>query len=365
MDLATVLKLVAGLALLLGGAELLVRGASRLALRLGMAPLVIGLTVVAFGTSAPELAIGIGAAWRGEPDIALGNVVGSNIANVLLILGVSALVTPMVVQRQLVRLDVPVMLAVSIGVLAMALDGVLGRIEGLLLIAAGIVYLVVMLRLARRGNDDIAAAAEADVPDAATARQAPWWRHALLVAGGLVLLVVGSHWLVEGAVGIAQVMGLSELVIGLTVVAIGTSLPELATSVMAALRGERDLAVGNIVGSNLFNLLFVLGAATAIAPEGIAVSGPALNFDLPVMTAVAAACLPIFFTGHCIQRWEGGLFLGYYVAYTAYLLLDAADHDALPAFSTMMMAFVVPLTVVTLVVVTARALRERRQRCAP
>jgi cation:H+ antiporter len=361
MDLATALKLLAGLALLLGGAELLVRGASRLALRLGMTPLVIGLTVVAFGTSAPEMAIGVGAAWRGEADIALGNVVGSNIANVLLVLGLSALVTPMVVQRQLVRLDVPVMLAVSLAVLAMALDGSIGRFDGLLLVAAGVVYLVALLRLARRGNDAIAAAAEADVPDPRAA-QAPWWRHALLVAGGLVLLVAGARWLVEGAVGIAQLMGVSELVIGLTVVAVGTSLPEIATSVLAAIRGERDLAVGNIVGSNLFNLLFVLGAASAIAPGGIAVSGAALNFDLPVMAAVAAACLPIFFTGHCIQRWEGALFLGYYLAYTAYLLLDAADHDALPAFSAMMMAFVVPLTVVTLAIVTARAWRERHPR---
>jgi cation:H+ antiporter len=364
MDLTTVLKLLAGLVLLFGGAELLVRGASRLALRLGLTPLVIGLTVVAFGTSAPEMAIGVGAALRGEPDLALGNVVGSNIANVLLVLGLSALVTPMVVQRQLVRLDVPVMLVVSFAVLAMALDGMLGRMEGLLLFASGVVYLVVLLRLAKRGNDDIVAAAEADVPDESAA-QAPWWRHLLLVVGGLALLVLGSKWLVAGAVGIAQVMGVSELVIGLTVVAIGTSMPELATSLMAALRGERDLAVGNIIGSNLFNLLFVLGAAAAVAPDGMAVSSAALHFDLPVMTAVAAACLPIFFTGHCIQRWEGALFLGYYIAYTAYLLLDAADHDALPAFSAMMMLFVVPLTVITLVVVTARALRERRQRSVP
>jgi cation:H+ antiporter len=361
MDLTTILKLAAGLALLLGGAELLVRGASRLALRLGLTPLVIGLTVVAFGTSAPEMAIGVGAALRGEPDLALGNVVGSNIANVLLVLGLSALVTPMVVQRQLVRLDVPVMLAVSVAVLAMALDGMIGRIEGVLLFAAGVAYVVVLLRLARRGNDDIAAAAEADVPDEETA-QAPLWRHALLVLGGLGLLVLGSHWLVAGAVTVAQLLGVSELVIGLTVVAIGTSLPEIATSLMAALRGERDLAVGNIVGSNVFNLLFVLGAASAIAPDGMVVRSAALHFDLPVMTAVAAACLPIFFTGHCIQRWEGALFLGYYVAYTGYLLLDAADHDALPAFSAMMMLFVVPLTLVTLAVVMARTLRESRPR---
>ena len=361
MDLLVVLKLAAGLAMLLGGAELLVRGASRLALRWGMAPLVVGLTVVAFGTSAPELAIGIGAALQGEADIALGNVVGSNIANVLLILGICALVSPLVVRRQLIWLDVPVMVAVSLGVLAMSLDGELLRGEGIALVALGVAYVGGLLWMARRGNsngNDVAG--DAEVPDAGA--DVPAWRHLLVLVAGLAVLVLGSQWLVDGAVSIATAMGVSELVIGLTVVAIGTSLPEIATSVLAVMRGERDLAVGNIVGSNVFNLLFVLGATTAIAPDGIAVGAAAVRFDLPVMTAVALACMPIFFTGHCIQRWEGGLFLGYYLAYIAYLLLDAADHDALPAFSAMMMAFVVPLTVVTLGVVTLRAWRARHPR---
>ena len=361
MDLLVVLKLAAGLAMLLGGAELLVRGASRLALRWGMAPLVVGLTVVAFGTSAPELAIGIGAALQGEADIALGNVVGSNIANVLLILGICALVSPLVVRRQLIWLDVPVMVAVSLGVLAMSLDGELLRGEGIALVALGVAYVGGLLWMARRGNsngNDVAG--DAEVPDAGA--DVPAWRHLLVLVAGLAVLVLGSQWLVDGAVSIATAMGVSELVIGLTVVAIGTSLPEIATSVLAVMRGERDMAVGNIVGSNVFNLLFVLGATAAIAPDGIAVGAAAVRFDLPVMTAVALACMPIFFTGHCIQRWEGGLFLGYYLAYLAYLLLDAADHDALPAFSAMMMAFVVPLTVVTLGVVTLRAWRARHPR---
>ncbi|OHE85878.1 MAG: sodium:calcium antiporter [Lysobacterales bacterium RIFOXYA1_FULL_69_10] len=358
MDLLVVLKLVAGLAMLLGGAELLVRGASRLALRWGMAPLVVGLTVVAFGTSAPELAIGVGAAFKGEPDIALGNVVGSNIANVLLILGICALVSPLVVRRQLIWLDVPVMVAVSAGVLAMSLDGELVRGEGIALVAIGLAYVGGLLWMARRGNGgDVG---DPEVPDAGT--NVPAWRHLLVLVAGLAVLVLGSQWLVDGAVSIATAMGVSELVIGLTVVAIGTSLPEIATSVLAVVRGERDMAVGNIVGSNVFNLLFVLGATAAIAPDGIAVGAAAVRFDLPVMTAVALACMPIFFTGHCIQRWEGGLFLGYYAAYIAYLLLDAADHDALPAFSAMMMAFVVPLTVITLAVVTLRAWRARHPR---
>ncbi len=361
MDFVVILKLVAGLAMLLGGAELLVKGASRLALRWGMAPLVIGLTVVAFGTSAPELAIGVGAALDGQPDIALGNVVGSNIANVLLILGVCALVSPLVVRRQLIWLDVPVMVAVSLGVLAMALDGALARREGVALLLIGVGYVAGLLWLARRD----AGGPSTDADDTAIEKagaELPAWRHVALVVAGLAVLVLGAQWLVDGAVSIATSLGVSELVIGLTVVAIGTSLPEIATSVLAVLRGERDMAVGNIVGSNVFNLLFVLGATAAIAPDGIAVSAAAVRFDLPVMTAVAVACMPIFFTGHCIQRWEGGLFLGYYVAYVAYLLLDAADHDALPAFSLMMMAFVVPLTVITLAVVTVRAWRARHPR---
>ncbi len=356
MTAMTFVLLVAGLALLLAGAELLVRGASRLALALGISPLVIGLTVVAYGTSAPELAISIGATLDGQPDIALGNVIGSNIANVLLILGLSALIAPLVVARQLVWLDVPIMVGLSLLVLVLALDGQLDRWLGVALLLGGVGYSVLQVYLGRREG----AAETTEVPGAGAA-PSPLWRNAMLVVVGLVLLVFGARWLVASAVTIAEAFGISQLVIGLTVVAIGTSLPELATSLMAALRGEREMAVGNIIGSNIFNILLVLGAAVAISPGGIAVSAAAVNFDLPVMTAVAVACLPIFFTGHCIARWEGALFLGYYVAYTAFLLLNAAGHDALPAFSRVMMLFVVPLTVVTLVVVTLRALRARRR----
>ena len=351
----TFVLLLAGLAMLLAGAELLVRGASRMALSLGIAPLVIGLTVVAYGTSAPELAIGIGATLDGQPDIALGNVIGSNIANVLLILGLSALITPLVVARQLVWLDVPIMVGVSLLVLVLALDGHLDRWVGVALILGGVAYTALQVYMGSRDS----AADTTGVPGA-NAAPSPLWRNALLVVAGLVMLVLGARWLVDSAVTVAEAFGISQLVIGLTVVAIGTSLPELATSLMAALRGEREMAVGNIIGSNIFNLLLVLGAAVAMSPGGIAVSAAAVNFDLPVMTAVAVACLPIFFTGHCIARWEGALFMGYYVAYTAFLLLDASGHDALPAFSQVMMLFVVPLTVVTLLVVTVRAVRARR-----
>lgn len=350
----TILLLLAGFALLVAGAELLVRGAVRLAAATGLSPLVIGLTVVSVGTSAPEFAASIGAAVQGVPDLALGNVIGSNIANVLLILGMTALAAPLVVSRQMVWLDAPILLGVSLGAFALAADGALGRVDGLLLLAGGIVYTLLLIWIGKR-RPDAAVVPEVD------AAPVNWWRDLGFVVAGLAVLVLGARWLVSGAVSVAQAFGLSELVIGLTVIAVGTSLPELATSILAAVRGQRDLAVGNIVGSCIFNLLLVLGATAAIAPGGIPVGAGVLAFDLPVMTAVALACLPIFFTGHSIARWEGALFLGYYVAYTAYLLLDSAGHDALPMFSLAMMAFVVPLTAVTLLVVTARSWRHRRR----
>jgi cation:H+ antiporter len=173
------------------------------------------------------------------------------------------------------------------------------------------------------------------------------------------MLVSGAQWLVEGAVAIARLLGVSELIIGLTIVAVGTSLPELATSVVAAIRRERDIAVGNAIGSNIFNILSVLGLTALVAPNGVAVSPAALNFDLPVMIAVAVACLPVFFNSYRIERWEGVMFLGYYVAYTAYLALAATEHEALPLFSSVMLWFVIPLTAVTLLVVTVRTLRAR------
>ena len=351
----TALMLIAGLVALLVGAEGLVRGASRLALATGLSPLVIGLTVVGFGTSAPELAVGLDAVHRGSPGIAVGNVVGSNITNVLLILGLSALVAPLVVHRQLIRIDVPVMIACSIGVLLLALDGMVSRIEGIVLSILAVVYLLAQVRLGRMEPDD--SMDPSAVPRGAKA----WVFNIALVVGGLGLLVFGARWLVASAVTIAQAFGLSELVIGLTVIAIGTSMPEIATSVIATLRGQRDLAVGNVIGSNVLNLLAVLGLTAAFSPAGVPVGYAAIHFDMPVMIAVALACLPIFFTGHCIHRWEGAVFVGYYVAYTAYLLLDAAGHDALPIYSRAMMFFVVPITVLTLGIVLARALHDRRR----
>ena len=346
----TALMLIAGLALLIWGADFLVKGASRVAAGFGISPLVIGLTVVAFGTSSPEMAISVSSALKGEADIAVGNVVGSNIFNVLFILGVSALITPLIVSKQLVKVDVPIMIGVSVLAFVLSMDGNIAAWEGALMFAGIIAYTIFAVRLGRATGE------AGETIDGANR----WAINIAMVVFGLVLLVVGSRWLVSAAIEIASALGVSELVIGLTIVAAGTSMPEVATSITAAIRGQRDIAVGNVVGSNIFNILAVLGLSAIVAPGGLPVSPAAINFDYPVMIAVAVACLPIFFVGYTIQRWEGAVFLGYYVAYTAYLILDNTGHAALPVFSQAMMWFVVPLTVLTLGIVLWREIRRRR-----
>ncbi|MDI5891825.1 calcium/sodium antiporter [Halomonas rhizosphaerae] len=348
----TIAAFVVGLVLLIVGAEGLVRGASRLAARLGISSLIIGLTVVAFGTSSPELAVSLKAAIDGQAGLAMGNVVGSNIFNVLFILGLSALIVPLAVAQQLVRIDIPLMVALSVLVLLLSLDEAIGRFDGLVLVTALAAYTTFLLRQGRRAAS----------PESTTRASPPWGTDMLLVAGGLGLLVIGSRWFVEGAVAFAAYLGVSDQVIGLTIIAAGTSLPELVTSIIAALRGERDIAVGNVVGSNVFNILGVLGLTGLLAPSGIALSEAMVGFDLPVMIAVALACLPICFTGGQISRWEGGVFLGYYLAYTLYLILAAARHDALPGFSVVMLYFVLPITALTLALLTFRDFRRPRIR---
>ena len=350
--------LLLGLGLLVVGAEWLVRGATRVSAVSGVSPLVIGLTVVAFGTSAPELAVSVHSALTGTPALALGNVVGSNIFNVLFILGVSALITPLVVAQQLIRQDVPLMIGVSLATYLLALDGRIGRLDGMVLFATLIAYTVFAIVKGRQESASVLAeyARQFGKPPTGGGRERVLVKNAALIVVGLILLVLGARWLVQGAIEIARFFAISELVIGLTIVAIGTSLPEVATSVVASLRGERDIAVGNVVGSSIFNILGVLGLTGLVAPTGVAVSTAALHFDIPVMVAVALVCLPIFFTGHRIDRWEGVVFLGYYLAYILYLILKATEHEALPAFSTIMLGFVLPLTLLTFLVLAARAM---------
>lgn len=355
MDPLTLTLFVIGLILLLVGADVLVRGAADLAVGVGISPLVVGLTVVSFGTSAPEAAVSVQSTFTGEGDIALGNVVGSNILNILLILGLSALITPLLVSRQLLRVDLPVMIGVSFLPLLFGLDGRIGRFEGFLLFSGVIGYTAFLIRQSRMARvEGLARIATEEVPERS---HRSVMGNAALMGLGIGMLLVGSRWLVGGAVQMAGMLGVNQLVIGLTVVAAGTSLPEVATSVVAALRGQRDIAVGNVVGSNTFNVLFVLGAAGLAAPDGVPVIPAALTFDLPVMIAVALACLPIFFTGYVISRWEGALFLAYYVAYTSFLVLDATKHGALPRFTEAMVYFVLPLTAVSLLMLAWHELR--------
>jgi len=357
------LMILGGLGLLVVGGEWLVRGASALAACCRIPPLVIGLTVVAFGTSAPELGVSLQAAVAGVSDVAVGNVVGSNVFNVLFILGLSALITPLVVSSQLIRFDVPLMIAASLVCWGLAADGRVGRIDGILLFGILIGYLVWCVRGAKAEQKVVeeefatglgrAAAPSSDLP--------PLWRAGVWIVIGFVALGLGARWLVTGAVTVATGWGVSELVIGLTIVAVGTSLPEVVTSVVASLRGQREIAVGNVVGSNIFNLGCVLGLSGILAPGGIPVSSEAVMFDFPVMVAVAFACLPIFFTQHRIARWEGALFLAYFFAYNLYIVFAATGWTGTRTYAVLMLVFVIPLTAVTLATSTIRAWRDRRR----
>jgi cation:H+ antiporter len=356
-----VILFVIGLVALIAGAEMLVRGASKLALALGISPLVVGLTIVALGTSSPEIAVSVGAVVNGTTDIAIGNVIGSNICNVLFILGVSAMVAPLAVHSQVIRQEVPIMIGASILLLAVVLDGRLGRTDAGLMLVLVIAYTIFVVRQSRAETAEIRDEYAAAAPSSG-GWDGHWAMQVLMVAAGLGLLVVGSNWLVDAAVAFARALGVSDLIIGLTVIAAGTSMPEVATSVMAVLRGERDIAVGNVVGSNIFNILGCLGISGLVSANGLAISPAVMHFDLWVMIAVALACLPVFVAGREIGRGKGVIFVGYYAAYIAYLILGAQDHDALPAFSRIMIGFVLPLTIVTLVAMVIRdqAGREKR-----
>ncbi|MDZ7854832.1 calcium/sodium antiporter [Sphaerotilus sp.] len=351
-----ILLFVAGLTALVVGADLLVRGASKLALSFGISPLVVGLTIVAFGTSAPEMAVSVGAVLEGKTDIAIGNVVGSNIFNVLFILGISALIVPLVVNIQLIRQEVPILIGASLLLLVLGMDGKVSVPEGALLFGLLLAYTVFLVVQSRKETQ----AAQDEFAEEVKPAQAGAWDsklpvQLLLIAAGLVALVFGSQWLVTASVAFAKAMGVSDLVIGLTIVSAGTSMPEVAASIAAAIKGERDIAVGNVVGSSTFNILGCVGLASMAAGDtGLLMSAAVLNFDIWVMLAVTLACLPVFMTGREIARWEGAVFLFHYVAYVAYLILASQQHALLGTFSVAMMSFVVPLTVITLVVALLR-----------
>ncbi|NEQ43403.1 MAG: calcium/sodium antiporter [Leptolyngbya sp. SIOISBB] len=353
MSFPVVLSLIVGFVLLVAGAEGFVRGAAKLAAVVGLSPLVIGLTVVSYGTSAPELAVSLQASFHGQAEIALGNVIGSNIFNILMTLGIAAIIVPLTVAQQLIRLDVPIMIGVTVLMLMFAIDGELGQFDGVVLLLGSVVYTAFLVYQSRK---EVNVEVQAEYAQEYASPEKRGWQVAiqnlLFLLGGLTILVVGANLLVSGATSVAEAFGVSQLIIGLTIVAIGTSLPELATSLVACYRGERDIAVGNVVGSNIFNILTILGVTATF--NGVPVSNAAISFDIPVMLAVAIASLPIFYTGNRISRWEGLLFVSYYLAYTAYLGLDAVGHDKLGLFSNVMLLFVIPLTVITLVTILLR-----------
>ncbi|MDZ7720200.1 MAG: calcium/sodium antiporter [Balneolaceae bacterium] len=350
----TILLFILGLAFLIIGAEILVRGASKIASGLGISPLIIGLTVVAFGTSSPELAVSIKSTITGQADIALGNVLGSNMFNILFILGLSSIITPLFVSKQLIRFDVPIMIFLSIGVLLISLDQLISGFDGWMLVIGLVAYIGILTYFSLRDKSQTENKQSETTPE-----KVKWVLNSTYVAVGLILLIFGSRWLVNSAVTFAENLGISELIIGLTIVAAGTSMPEVVTSIIAAIRGERDIAVGNVVGSNIFNILGVLGISSVLAPAGIFVSEVAIGLEIPLLIAVSVACLPIFFTGGTINRWEGALFLGYYIAYTTYLILNATQHELLSAFSTILFYFVVPITIITIAVIFFQEFKKK------
>lgn len=356
---ATVFLLL-GIVFLVVGADFLVRGASNLAAMARISPLVIGLTVVAFGTSAPELAVSLHAAFNNQADLAIGNVVGSNICNVLLILGASALVAPLVVAQQLVRLDVPIMIGVSGLVFFFSLDGQISTADGFILFLGGLSYTFFLLYQSRREtNPEV----QSEYAQEYGPRTFAWSRASveiLAFLGGMVCLVIGSQLLVEGAVTIAEALQINPLIVGLTVVALGTSLPELATSVVASFRGERDIAVGNVVGSNIFNILVVLGMTSVLSPSGIVIDPAVLAFDIPVMIGVAVMCLPICLNDNLVSRWEGLMLLVYYVAYTLYLIMKTTDHDSTVMYGAALKYVIVPLTILGLTMIMLRSRQSKR-----
>jgi cation:H+ antiporter len=310
--MTSVLLVVGGLAGLVVGAEVMVRGGSGLAAWLGIRPMVVGLTVVSLGTSVPELAVGIDAALKGSPSIAVGNIVGTNLVNILFILGLAALLVPVAFQRRTLRFDVPVMTAAALAFYVLSLDGMLGRLDGVLLVAGGAAYTVALVRVSRR-EPGTAAPEERDHRPR---------RDAVALFAGLLVIVLGAELLVDGAVSGARSLGVSEAVIGLTVVAIGTSAPELATTVISTLRGgERDIAIGNLLGSSIYNIAIVLGITVLVAPGGVPVADEVLTADLVLLVVVSVAAVPVFLTGSRVSRVEGGLLVATYVGYLAWLLV--------------------------------------------
>lgn len=339
----TAILLLLGCILLYLGAEILVRHASEFASMLGISKLIVGLTIVAYGTSTPELMVNIVASLTNNTDIAVGNVVGSNIFNILFVLGASAIICPLAVHRQIIRLDVPIMIGVSLLLWLLAFGRVMHFWTGVLLLVGIIAYTLFLIHYSKKHSQTEVAQKKQEKVD-----KKGLWIHLAWISLSLGILTVGSECLVNGSIRLARMWGVSELMISLTIVAAGTSLPELATSILAAIRGHKDIAVGNIVGSNIYNILAILGISAILAPEGLPISRSVLWVDLPVMVGAAIACFPIFTTGHTIYRWEGCVLVFYYFLYLTHLILEATHHPFFTHFQDVVYIFLLPLTFIAL-----------------
>jgi cation:H+ antiporter len=319
--LANAAWFLAGLGALVVGAEVMVRGSSRAAARLGISPIVIGLTVVSIGTSMPELAVGVVAAADGSGALAVGNIAGTNVVNLLFVLGLSALILPLAIEMRTLRFELPVMAGAAILLWVLAANGVLSRIDGIILVIGAIAYTVAVILASRRETRE--AAAEFAAAYSADSARTGGHRTALdvgMMLGGIAVVVLGAEWLVDAAVGMAREFGVSDALVGLTVVAIGTSAPELVTTVISTLRGERDIAVGNLLGSTIYNILLILGVTCLVPANGLELTPALVRVDIPIMVAVTLACVPIFISGRRVGRIEGGGMVVAYLAYLAFLL---------------------------------------------
>lgn len=314
---------VLGLAMLVAGSELLVREGSKLAALVGIPPILIGLTVVSVGTSTPELAVGIEAALQGKGALAVGNIAGTNTFNILFILGLSALLAPLTLQMRTLRYDLPVMGMAALSLVVMAWDGHLTRLEGIVLVTAAIIYTIGVIRSARHESRIIKAEFASEYAASPARRTSPAaFRSLAALVVAMVVVVIGADWLVYGASGLARTMGVSDAFIGLTIVAIGTSAPELVTTVVSTLKGERDIAVGNLLGSGVYNILLILGVTALFPSDGIVVEQDLINVDIPVMAAAALLCIPVFLSGRRVSRMEGALLVATYIFYFSYLIVS-------------------------------------------
>ena len=325
----TLLFFILGLAGLIVGAEFFLRAVDRFGLKWGVSPMVMGLTVVAFATGAPDLAISLKAAMKDSADLVLGNIIGSNIANILLILGITGFITPLQIKLRIVRIDVPIVIAMSIVLYLLALDGVLSLTDGIVLLLGLLTYSVFTFLQIRKNKVDISDLYDHDEEVELATGTLFYVKNLGLLLAGLALIALGANWMVSSAVTIAKLLGMSELVVGLTIVSIGTSLPEVATSMTAARKGNADIAVANVLGSNIYNIMLTLGLTIVVTPGVLEVSRNALMLDMPFMIAVAVGCIPIFLTGFDLDRKDASLFLFYYAGYLIYLILEATGSEYL------------------------------------